>query len=83
MEILHQQGKEAANMPTVYEIRVEGCLEPCWAEYLHGMTVTPLECGETLITGSLPDQSALYGLLKLLRDMNLCLVSVNRNKDQQ
>jgi hypothetical protein len=61
-------------MPVNYEILVEGRLDPCWSEWLEGMCITPHESGGTLLSGALPDQCALYGLLNRLRDMNLKLV---------
>jgi hypothetical protein len=33
-----------------------------------------------LLSGPLPDQAALYGLLKKARDLGLTLVSVNRTE---
>ena len=66
-------------MPNFYEICVEGQLDPCWSEWLEGMTITPLEGGETLLTGPVADQAALYGLLNRLRDMNLTLICVRKS----
>jgi hypothetical protein len=68
-------------MPTIYEIRLEGQLAPCWSEWLEGMTITPLETGETLLSGSLADQAALHGVLNRIRDMNLKLVSVEKKQE--
>jgi hypothetical protein len=68
-------------MPTVYEIRIEGKLAPSWSEWLEGMTVTPLECGETLLSGPVADQAALHGLLNRIRDMNLKLVFVEKKEE--
>ncbi len=68
-------------MPTVYEIRIEGQLEPCWSEWLEGMTITPLDTGETLLTGPVADQAALHGLLNRIRDMNLKLLCVEKKND--
>jgi len=68
-------------MPIFYEIRVEGQLDPCWSEWLEGMTIIPLESGGTLLRGPVVDPAALYGLLNRLRDMNLKLIGV-REKDQ-
>jgi hypothetical protein len=65
-------------MPTIYEIRLEGHLDPGWSDWLDGMTITPLQTGETLLAGPLVDQAALHGLLNRIRDMNLKLVSVEK-----
>lgn len=63
--------------PTWYAIRVEGCLTSQWAEWFEGLSLIQ-ENGETFITGPVPDQAALFGLLKKVRDLGLPLVSVNR-----
>ncbi len=68
-------------MPTIYEIRVEGRLDPCWRDWLDNMTIIPLESGNTLLSGPLADQSALYGLLNCMRDMNLKLISIQKKED--
>lgn len=69
-------------MPTLYEIRVYGKLDPSWSEWLEGMTVRPLETGETLLTGPVADQAALHGLLNRIRDMNLKLVYVEKKEER-
>ena len=65
-------------MLAIYEILVQGQLDPSWSEWLEGMSITPLESGDTLLSGPLADQSALYGLLNRLRDMNLRLLWVRQ-----
>jgi hypothetical protein len=62
----------------VYQIRVEGHLGDEWADWFGGLTITLEENGNTLLTGPVVDQSALYGLLRKIRDTGLLLVSVNR-----
>ena len=62
----------------VYHIRIEGHLGQQWTGWFEGMTITLEEAGETLLTGLVVDQAALYGLLKKVRDLGLPLVSVNR-----
>jgi hypothetical protein len=42
------------------------------------MTVTLEEDGDTLLTGPVVDQAALFGLLRKVRDLGMPLVSVNR-----
>jgi hypothetical protein len=41
------------------------------------LTLTYLEGDKTLLSGRLPDQAALHGLLGRIRDLNLTLISVN------
>jgi hypothetical protein len=65
-------------MSEFYEIRLEGQLDPRWSEWLEGMTIAPLNNGETLLSGPVADQAALHGLLNRIRDLNLKLVSVEK-----
>ncbi len=60
-----------------YEIIIRGHLTAQWAAIFDGMEITCLEDGNTCITGDLPDQSALYGLLMRLRDLGMTLLSVS------
>ena len=64
--------------PQVYQIRVEGQLSQQWTDWFEGLAITLDENGDSLITGPVVDQAALYGLLKKVRDLGLPLVSVNR-----
>jgi hypothetical protein len=64
-----------------YEIRVKGLLDvDRWAQWFDGMTVT-VQDGETIISGPIPDQAALYGMLSRLRDLALPLVSLEKIDD--
>jgi hypothetical protein len=65
-------------MPEYYEVKVGGHLDPCWSARFSGLRLTHLEGNETLLSGPLPDQAALHGLLERVRDLNLTLVSVTR-----
>lgn len=58
----------------IYQIKLKGHLDHDWFE---GLTVTLAENGETLLTGEVADQAALYGLLKKVRDLGIPLISVN------
>ena len=51
-----------------------------WADWFGGLTITLEENGDTLLTGPVADQAALYGLLRKVRDLRMPLISVNRVK---
>jgi len=59
-----------------YHVRVKGELGPEWADWLGDLTVTQEAEGVTLLTCDLPDQAALHGLLRKLRDLGLPLISI-------
>jgi hypothetical protein len=61
-----------------YEIRVKGHLEPRWAAWFDGMTLTNESDGTTSIHGPVIDQAALHGVLRRLRDTGLPLISVTQ-----
>jgi hypothetical protein len=61
-----------------YEIHIKGHLSASWSDWLDGLTVTNLDRGEALISGAIPDQAALYGVLTRLYSLNLTLLGVRR-----
>jgi hypothetical protein len=64
--------------PLIYQIRLEGHLDRQWTDWFDGLTIMLEEKGDTLLTGPVVDQSALYGLLKKVRDLGMSLVWVIR-----
>ena len=61
----------------LYEIRIKGHLDDRWRDWFDGLTITLEEDSDTLLTGPVIDQAALYGLLKKVRDLGMPLISVN------
>jgi hypothetical protein len=61
---------------TIYQIRIKGHLDCEWADWFDGLTIQLTDNGETLLTGPVVDQAALYGLLKKVRDAGMSLLSV-------
>jgi hypothetical protein len=63
---------------TVYQIVVQGRLASDWSDWLGQMRITYDEPDCTVLTGPVPDQAALHGILLRIRDLNLILIAVNR-----
>lgn len=58
------------------EIRVRGQIDKHWSEWFEGFEIAHGEADETVLTGQVPDQAALYGMLTKLRNLGLTLISV-------
>ncbi len=74
MANMHQH----SDPPATYEIRLKAYLPTDWSDWFDGMAVTHDDEGNTLLTGPVVDQAALYGLLDKARDLGLTLLSVRR-----
>jgi len=73
----HLDPQTNPGQPLIYQIRIKGQLGREWTDWFGGLTITPQDNGETLLTGPVIDQPALYGLLKKVRNLGLPLLSVN------
>jgi hypothetical protein len=65
-----------ADQPMVYQIRLKGHLGGQWASWFEGLTLTLADNWETLLTGPVVDQAALFGLLRKVRDLGMPLIAV-------
>src|SRR3712207_6421176 len=69
--------------PMLYQIRIKGHLDRRWTEWFGDVTIALEDNGETLLTGLVVDQAALYGLLRKVRDLGLPLISVTSVQTDQ
>jgi hypothetical protein len=58
------------------EIIIQGCLDSEWVDWLGGLTIAHSEPDQTALSGVLPDQAAVYGVIARLRDLGTPLSSV-------
>ena len=70
-------GARGEGRGATYAIRIAGQLGAEWMDWFDGLTITPEPDGDTRLTGVVADQSALYGLLRKVRDLGLTLLAVN------
>jgi hypothetical protein len=67
--------------PLAYQIVVQGRIDDRLADWFGGLQITPtasaVGASVTSLTGALPDQAALMGLLRKLYDRGYLLISVN------
>jgi hypothetical protein len=72
-----------ANEPEgpVYVIRVRTRWHPILPSRFPGFAVSEDSAGNTLLTGRVPDQAALYGLISRARDLGLKLISLEQRPE--
>jgi hypothetical protein len=62
-------------------IRIKGHLDPdLWQDYLAGLQIAHETDGVSRLRGTLPDQPALYGVLRTLGNLSLALLSVETDE---
>lgn len=69
------------NLPSLqetYHIRIKGRLDLKWKDWFENFQIIQQQENETLLSGSVPDQAALHGVLAAIRDLGLQLVLVER-----
>jgi hypothetical protein len=70
------------DLSAIYRITVLGRLDAGWEEWFERMRITVGKDLDgrtiTILTGFVPDQAALHGLLSRVRDLSLPLLEVRR-----
>lgn len=61
---------------TRFAIRVRGHLADRWSQQFDGFSLARQPDGTSVLSGVVPDQAALHGLLHKVRDLGLPLLSV-------
>ena len=75
-------GNQRGDSERIYQIVVQGNLDPSWSDWFSGMTIAFTVGSDgtltTTLTGTVADQAALRGILSKLWDLNLALLSVGQ-----
>jgi len=62
------------------KIEVEGHLDKKWKDWFDGMEIK-YEGDNTILSGSIKDEASIHGMLNLIRDLYLKLISVNLSEE--
>lgn len=66
----------------IYQITVQGCIEPSWSDWFDGIEITNETHKDvfstTTFTSKVEDQATLRGILNRIWDLNLVVLSINR-----
>lgn len=57
-------------------IHIKGKLDPSWSDWFEGLTIRVEPGGDTILTGAVLDQCAVYGVLSRLSRLGIALISV-------
>src|SRR5215470_2808270 len=66
-----------------YTIGVQGHLCPSWQDRFGGLCIEQQETGTTLLSGTLPDQAALHGVLLQIVRLGLTLLSLETSESKR
>jgi hypothetical protein len=64
-----------------YCIRVQSHLDHSWQDHFEGLRLEQEEAGTTQLSGLLPDQAALYGVLLQIIRLGLTLLSLETSQE--
>ena len=63
------------DQPACYRLRLQGRIAVAWDDWLQQADVQRVD-GQTVVTGVVRDQVALFGLLSFVRDLGAALIAV-------
>jgi hypothetical protein len=66
-----------------YHICVKGHLDASWQDWFAGLQIRNEPPGTTILSGPLPDQAALYGVLLKLNRLGVTLLSHQSGEELQ
>jgi len=58
------------------KITIQGHLNEKWKDCFEGMEIS-YEGNNTILTGNLKDEAHMHGVLNIIRDLNIKLISIN------
>ena len=61
-------------------IRIKGHLDPSWQEWLENLVIVHESDGTSRLSGTLPNQAALYEVLNKIDRLSLTLLSLERSE---
>ncbi|HEY6411897.1 MAG TPA: hypothetical protein VIY29_30940 [Ktedonobacteraceae bacterium] len=66
-----------------YTIQIQGHLDPSWQDRFGGLCSEQQETGTTLLSGTLPDQAALHGVILQIVRLGLTLLSLETSESKR
>ncbi len=61
-------------------IRIQGHLDQSWQQWLEDLVIAHESDGTSQLSGTLPNQAALYGILSKIDRLSLTLLSLERSE---
>ena len=66
-----------------YTIRIQGHLDPSWQDRFGGLCIEQQGTGTTQLSGMLPDQAALHGVLLQIVRLGLTLLLLEASESKK